>query len=119
MLSRLIFAIHCGCLLSLVASSLASVLIKKTNPTFFNDVFFPGFVMVSILTLVSWPLFGGCPLTKWENRFRKAENKAPYEGSCMVHTLSQLTGRRPNKTLIHVILIGIMAVPVAVRFLLE
>ena len=119
MKSRLIFLIHCGCLLSLVASSLASGLIKKASSAFFNDVFFPGFVVASILTLVSWKVFGGCPLTKWENHFRKAENKAPYEGSCMVHCLHQLTGRRPNKTLIHVILIGIMAVPVAVRFLIE
>lgn len=119
MKSKLFFVIHCACLSIFVASSFASIVIKKADPWFFTDAFFPAFMLISAFTLISWPLFGGCPLTKWENHYRRLEGKETYEGSCMVYCLFRLTGRWPNKMAIHVVLVGIMAIPVVVRFFLE
>ena len=119
MKSKAAFFIHFACFFLFVTSSLCSYEIKKQWPDFFGQAFFPGFMAVSVLTLASWPLFGGCPLTNLENRLRVREGKGPYQGSCMVHYFYRWTGRRPNKTFIHVLLVGVMAVPAAVRFFLE
>ncbi len=115
MKSRLIFFLHCCCLLSLVASSLASKLIKHTHPEFFAGIFVPGLGLVSVLTLASWVLFGGCPLTKWENHWRLLEGRRMYHGSCMVHYWPKRLGQ-PNSRYIHCALIVVMAYPLAVRF---
>ncbi len=117
--STRVFALHCVCLFSLTGCSLASYEIKRLAPEFFAQEFFPIFIAMSILTLISWPLFKGCPLTKWENRLRKLENKTPFEGSWMVHYYHKLTGKHINTTLFHVLLIGIMLIPVYVRFFVK
>ncbi len=116
MKSRLIFAIHCCCLFSLVASSFASKFIKHTHPEFFAGTFVPGLGLVSLLTLASWMLFGGCPLTWLENHYRLLEGRTTYRGSCMVHYYPTRWLGQPNSRYIHCALIAVMAYPVAVRY---
>lgn len=108
---------HYICLSSFVTSSFASIAIKKHNPAFYAGVFFPGFAAAAILTILSWAVFGECPLSRWENRLRVLEGKAPYKGSCMVYNFNKITGLHINSRLAHGILIGIMLIPVFVFFL--
>jgi len=110
---------HYVCLIVFVASSFSSIAIKQVLPQFYDNVFFPVFLTVTALTLLSWIIFKGCPLSRWENQLRILEGKTPYQGSCMVYNFQKITGRRVSSKLAHAVLVGIMTIPVVVRFLLE
>ncbi len=115
--STRVLVLHCFCLFSLVALCSASYSIKQYWPWFFTWVMFPILATLMVLTLLSWRKYQGCPLTKRENRHRAAEGLPTYEGSCMVHYYHVLTGRRLNSMFAHLLLVGIMLIPVFVFFL--
>jgi hypothetical protein len=47
-------------------------------------------IVLAVLIIGSWPLFGGCPFTKWENYHRERENPgSAYSGSCIVRYLKK------------------------------
>lgn len=114
--SRKIFLLHCFCLSLLVVGSLFAFKIKEWDKGFFTKVFFPIFVAVSALTLASWPLCGGCLLTRWEKQFLEREGLRPYNDPFIVHYLDQWVGVRVHPKIATGLVILLMLVPVVVFF---
>ncbi len=116
--SHLILTLHYVCLLTVVSTCSSTYWIAKADPIFYRRGMFPVLMLIAALTLLSWPVFGGCPLTKWENKHIAAEGGVPYKGSCMVYRLNSWTGRQVNPLFIHVLLVtDMIVIPVTVFFL--
>ena len=113
MLSTVVFFVHFFGLIAFMACSLGSVAISLKNPTFFAGQFLPFWGAFSVATLASWPIFGGCPLTKLENYFRAREGKPVYSGQCIGHYLAEYAGIRVKGLTVNLTLVGFMLVPFA------
>lgn len=116
-MSKLVYYLHFFCLLLFVTCSTWSPAIKAWFPTFFAAWFLPVWGIISAGTFLSWPVFGGCPFTKLENRFLIREGKPTYGGQCIGHYLALHTGIRLKGLTVNLILVGLMVLPLAVYFL--
>lgn len=78
-----ILAIHSSLYVVLAVFSFGSSAYIFAHPSAFS----PKTVTLATIALAvcavgTWPLFGGCPFTVWENRARTREGLQPYTSSC-------------------------------------
>lgn len=86
MSARVVLAIHASVFFSFAAASLASPLLIYSYPDVFAGRYVvAGAGILMLLVIGSWPLFGGCPFTMWENKLRMEESGTPYSGPCIDH----------------------------------
>jgi|SRR3989344_8596643 len=84
--ARFILAIHTMIFISLVCGSFALPFLIYQYP----DIFVGKYVVITmgvlaLLVVSSWPLYGGCPFTIWENTFKKEAGQPSYSGPCIDH----------------------------------
>lgn len=70
------------------------------------------FVTIGILFIGSWPLFGGCPFTVWENGARKREGKKPYSDACMMRYARRWFGWKMTRNEDTWIPVGFLLLPI-------
>jgi hypothetical protein len=113
--STAVLILHCSLFVTLVVCSLSSPFLQLWQPKFFNQLFFPVYASLVLVTALGWlPRFGGCALTTWENNLRKRENRQPYSDTFLVHYITLWTGWSVPKNAITAVLVGLMLVPVLV-----
>jgi hypothetical protein len=112
-----VLALHCFFLWLLVTCSLSTPLLHHYFPRFYEETFFPWYVVIGIATMIGWsPMLGGCFLTKVENSLRAREKKTTYTDTFIVHYIWRLFGLRVRKALVTATLVAIMTLPVWVYY---
>lgn len=82
-----------------------------------NDVLLLVMAAVMCLTLVSWRIFGGCPLTRWENRLRQTcDPTGCYSGPCVNHYAKRLFRLNLPRWTVHALVVGSLAASLFIRF---
>ncbi len=86
MKARTILFIHTVLFTLFCASSVTISFLLLAHPGFIGGkIVVFSYSILAVLVVGSWPIFGGCPFTAWENDFRKREGKSPYTGPCIDH----------------------------------
>jgi hypothetical protein len=105
-------------LLALVVSSALSVVLVFLNPPLFEQALLPIFYGIVVVILIGWhPKLGGCALTAYEKRLRRAEGLPEYETPFIAHYLHEWFGIVPPKGVITGILLALMVLPIIVFIL--
>lgn len=82
MRSRIILFIHILIFLSYVGLSLASPLFVWLLPWDIGWRWLLGIIVFGLVVIGSWCMWGECPFTIWENRWRKREGRSTYRVAC-------------------------------------
>jgi len=115
--SRATLLFHSIFFFGLTISCFASPFIALTYPQAFNAYSLWVFVGIGILILGSWYKYGGdCPLTVWENDFRKKEGRPVYTGSCIVLYGKKWFGLSLTRQFSSIFPIAILLIPILTRF---
>ncbi|MEK7601060.1 MAG: DUF2784 family protein [Patescibacteria group bacterium] len=116
-ISRLILAFHTLVLFALVVVCIASPLVASSYPDAFNTYVLWFFGAIGVLILGSWYVYAGqCPLTVWENGFRKSEGRKTYAEPCMDRYAREWFGVRLPWRFSDIFPIAILLIPVVTRF---
>ncbi|MBI5470681.1 DUF2784 family protein [Candidatus Kaiserbacteria bacterium] len=74
-----------------------------------------GTLIFAIIVVGSWPLFGGCLFTTWENKRRSREGRATYTEPCIDHYVYRWIGFRfPGKSSTYMLIV-LLVLPLATR----
>lgn len=86
MKSKHILIFHTILFFSFVIGSTTSSVIMILYPALLPGRYvFATLVILAVLIVGSWSLFGGCPLTVWENNgYEREKPGSSYRGSCFV-----------------------------------
>ena len=86
MKSKYILILHTTLFTTFVIGSIMASIAMVFFPEFLSGRYLFYFLMVlAVLIIGSWPLFGGCLFTKWENHYRELESLGlTYRGSCVI-----------------------------------
>jgi len=116
-MSRLILFFHTTIFSSLIVGCIASPIIAASCPQFFRTYSLWVFGGIGLLILVSWYFYkGACPLTVWENNFRKNEGRATYEGSCIDHYTKRWFRVTLPRHFSSAITLGVLVIPALTMF---
>jgi hypothetical protein len=65
--------------------------------------------------MLSWKIYGGCPFTVWENRYREIEEKgSAYLGSCLPHYAMRWFGWKIPGKYFTLVLVTLLILPIVV-----
>jgi hypothetical protein len=86
MISKRILIFHTILFTTFVIGSILSSIVVVFFPELLSGRhLFYFLIVLAVLIVGSWPLFGGCPFTKWENYHREREKPGSrYHGECIV-----------------------------------
>ena len=116
MLSRLYLFLHTVFLFGLIGLCLLSPLIKAAYPAEFRQYFLWIIVGMGLLLKIAWEVFGGCPLTVWENNARRREGRRTYKESCTNHYTEKWFGWRPPEWFSSALPFTALAIPLITGF---
>lgn len=85
MFSRATLLVHLGIFFSFVGLSLASPLFVWLLPWELGWRWLAGTIVFGLVVVGSWRVWGECPFTLLENRFRKLEGRPVYRVACSEH----------------------------------
>lgn len=115
MKSKHVLIFHTSLFILFALASLSSPILAIYYPSFFSSIFFLlGIVLFMIAVIASWPLFGGCPFTVWENRLRKNELRETYLGACIDHYTEKWLGLKLPHKFFTGMLVVLLLVPIFV-----
>lgn len=115
MTSKNILFIHTAIFTLFVLASLGSPIIATRYPEFFSPKNTLILAILAVLILTTWSIFGGCPFTVWENRFREKESAgSAYKDPCLKHYAKKwfditLHGRLSDSIIIFLLLLPILS----------
>jgi hypothetical protein len=110
--SQVVLILHCLFFAILVACALVSPLLRFWKPELYEEVFFPTYAVVMIVTISMWfRCLGGCLLTRLENNYREKEGLAPYTDTFVLHYTRMLTGRNIQRRTVNGALWGVVLIP--------
>jgi hypothetical protein len=79
----------------IIGSTALSLFVMFYSEVMSGKYLFFTFLALLVFIVGSWPLFGGCPFTIWENHYRELENPGSgYRGSCMIKYMKEWFGFR-------------------------
>lgn len=109
-------ALHTLFLCGLVIGCLVSPFIALSYPEAFNFYALWVFGGLGVLILGSWYIYRGeCPLTVWENQFKKIEGRETYAEPCMDRYAKRWFGVRLPWRFSDIFPIAILAIPLLTR----
>jgi hypothetical protein len=118
MKSKTILTIHTLLFFSFVAVSLSLSMILFWYPGAVpGKIVVIGYSILAILVIGSWPTFGGCPFTVWENNFRKREGRKVYSGACINHYAKEWFGIILPSKFGTYLLIALLVLPIIFGFI--
>ncbi len=118
-MSRVVLFLHTLVFSALVAVCIASPLIAVQYPDLFRTYSLWVFGGIGVLILASWYFYeGACPLTVWENNFRKSEGRATYTGPCIDHHARKWFRLSLPRHFSSIITLGVLVIPLTTRLLL-
>ncbi|MDB5238354.1 MAG: hypothetical protein JWM46_624 [Candidatus Kaiserbacteria bacterium] len=101
---------------ALVVGCFTSPLFAYYYPELFKIYVLWVFGGIGILILGSWYFYSGaCPLTVWENDFRKKEGKEPYSEGCMDRYAMRWFGLKLPPHFSDIVPIAILFIPLITR----
>ena len=110
-------AFHTLALSGLVVVCVASPFLALSYPDAFNTYVLWFFGGIGVLILGSWYAYAGqCPLTVWENNFRKNEGRRVYTEPCMDRYTKQWFGVRLPSRFSDIFPVAILLIPVVTKF---
>jgi Protein of Unknown function (DUF2784) len=118
-MSKFILSAH---VLVLVFSGLMVVAILSPGiallyPALFNRYALWVFCGIGVLILGSWYFYSGeCPLTVWENDFRKKEGLQPYTEPCMDRYARKWFGLKLPPHFSDIVPVAVILIPLVTRF---
>jgi hypothetical protein len=113
--SKQILVLHTAIFVAFILGSLSSPLWAAYYPNFFESIFYlPSVVLLMMLTMASWRIFGGCPFTIWENNQRVKEGKLAYVGSCLPRYAQDWFGLSVSSKFATYFLVLCLLVPIGV-----
>lgn len=108
----MVLAFHTLLFLSFAAAMLYSPFFAMNHPEAFSLRNLGLFFIIAVGTVGSWPLFGGCPFTIWENRAWHKENRNRlYKGACIDHYVKRWLGVNLPDGLSTKMLFGLFLIP--------
>ena len=116
-MSKIILFFHTTIFSSLIVGCIGSPIIAANYPQFFRTYSLWVFGGIGILILASWYFYkGACPLTVWENNFRKSEGRATYAGSCIDYHAKKWFRMTLPRHFSSAITLGVLVIPLLTRF---
>lgn len=116
-MSKRTLFVHTVVFFVLVIGCFLSPLIAYAYPEAFRFYALWVFGGIGVLILGSWYVYGGdCPLTVWENNFRKREGRKTYAGSCIDHYAKRWFGLTLPRHFSGIFPVAILLIPLLTRF---
>jgi hypothetical protein len=116
-MSKLILFFHTLIFSALVVVCILSPFIAMHYPQAFNEYSLWVFGGIGVLILVTWYFYAGqCPLTVWENAFRKSAGKKPYTDPCIDHYMKEWFGLDAPSRFSDIVPIAVLVIPIVTRF---
>jgi len=113
MKARTILIIHTTIFLCFAFAAISSPYFALHYPEYFSALNLIVFGVIAVAVVGTWPLFGGCPFTIWENTAWKRENPSrAYRGACIDHYIERWFGIRLPDHLSTIALIVLFLIPI-------